>query len=226
MHRKKRLTRLERRISRPESGRFLITLMLIELLVVLVVSVVRNASSAEPAAPFDQTLEAIGDCMACSPAPWPDEWNQQYLETIRRVVESHQDVPHFALRLEILCKGFTPYWDGLTKSDERFSFVVHRAQIRWYIEHLMSTKFPTDQERQKLRNQYKDIWNFAAGSLLVQFPFLDPNAVEKAKADDLSQCYYKIDAPLMPDSKPKRFDAPHLASCASSCAPMTSRRKD
>jgi hypothetical protein len=33
---------------------------------------------------------------------------------------------------------------------------------------------------------------------LEQFPFLDANAVEAAKADDLSLCYGKIDAPLMP----------------------------
>jgi len=38
--------------------------------------------SAEPAL-TEQTLQAIEDCMAHSPAPRPDEWKQEYLETIR-----------------------------------------------------------------------------------------------------------------------------------------------
>lgn len=62
----------------------------------------------------------------------------------------------------------------------------------------MGTEFPTKQERQRLRDQYKDLWDYAATSLLAQFLFLDPNAVQKAKADDLNLCYGKIDAPLMP----------------------------
>ncbi len=62
----------------------------------------------------------------------------------------------------------------------------------------MGTKFPSEEERQKLRDQFTDIWEHAADSLLKQFPFLDPNAVQAAKADDLSICYRKIDAPLMP----------------------------
>ena len=62
----------------------------------------------------------------------------------------------------------------------------------------MASEFPIEQERQKLRDQYTDIWDHAADSLLVQFPFLDPNAVQKVKTDDLSECYRKIAAPLMP----------------------------
>ena len=146
----------------------------------------------------EQTLQAIEDCMARSPAPWPDEWKRQYLETIRSAVESHQDAPHYALRLEILRKGFQPCWEGLTKTKDRSLFEVYRTRMRWYTEHLMGTKFPSDAERQKLRNQYTDIWDHAASSLLAQFPFLDPNAVQAAKADNLSLCYRKIDAPLMP----------------------------
>ena len=62
----------------------------------------------------------------------------------------------------------------------------------------METKFPSDDERDKLRDQYTHIWDHAAGSLLAQFPFLDPNAVPTAKADHLRQCCRKTEAPLMP----------------------------
>jgi len=153
--------------------------------------------SAEPAL-TEQTLEAIRNCMARSPAPWPDEWKRQYLETIRRAVELHQDAPHYAVRLEILRKGFAPCWQSLRKTQDRPLFEVYRCRTRWYVEHLMGTEFPSEEERQTLRVQFTEIWNHAANSLLEQFPFLDPNAVQAAKADDLSLCYRKLDAPLMP----------------------------
>jgi len=146
----------------------------------------------------EQTLEAIRNCMARSPGLWPDEWRQEYFDTIRSAVESHRDAPHYAARLEILREGFAPCWQGLTKIKDRSLFEVYRTRIRWYTEHLMGTKFPSDEERQKLRNQYTDIWNHAANSLLRQFPFLDPNTVQAAKADDIRVCHSKIDAPLLP----------------------------
>ena len=136
--------------------------------------------------------------MAQSPTPWPGEWKQEYIETIHRVVESHRDALHFDKRLKILREGFAPCWEGLTKSRERALFEVCRCRMRWYVEHLMETEFPSEEERQQLRDQYTDIWNYAADSLLAQFPFLDPNTVQKARQDDLSICYRKIDTPLMP----------------------------
>jgi hypothetical protein len=100
--------------------------------------------------------------------------------------------------LEILTKGFKPYWQSFKKTSDRSLFEVHRAQIRWYIENLMNTQFPTEGERKKLRNQYTDIWNYAADSLLKQFSFLDPDVVMKTKVEHLSECYCKIESPLMP----------------------------
>lgn len=168
------------------------------LILTLFSSIVYGVTGSKKLSASEQTLKAIQDCMSRSPIPWPDEWKQQYLETIRKAVELHRDVPHFALQLEILRKGFALYWDVFTKSTDRSLFEVHLAQIRWYIEHLMSTEFPSEDERKKLRDQYKNIWDHVANSLLKQFLFLDPNVVEEAKADDLSQCYRKIDAPLIP----------------------------
>lgn len=97
--------------------------------------------SPEPAL-TEQTLQAIKDCMARSPAPWPDEWKREYIETIRSAVELHQDTPHYTVRLEILRKGFAPCWEGLTKTKDRSLFEVYRTRMRWYTEHLMGTKFP------------------------------------------------------------------------------------
>jgi len=172
-------------------------------LVILVIISLLSAISIGKIAPVEpalttQTLQAIANCMARTPGEWPDEWKQKYIETIRRAVESHRDAPHYALRLEILRKGFAPCWEGLTKNKDRPLFEVYRCRMRWYVEHLMGTEFPSEAERQKIRDQFTDIWDHAAGSLVAQFPFLDANAVQAAKADDLNLCYRKIDAPLMP----------------------------
>jgi len=146
----------------------------------------------------EQTLKAIEECVARSPGEWPDEWKRQYLETIRSAVESNRDAGHYDLRLEILREGFEPCWEGLTKNKDKSLFEVYRTRIRWYVEHLMGTEFPYNVERQRLRNQFTDIWDYAASSILEQFPFLDANAVQIAKTEDLNLCYGKIDAPLMP----------------------------
>jgi len=61
---------------------------------------------------IEQTLEAIQHCMTQSPAPWPDEWKREYIETIYQTVESHRDAPHFDNRLEILREGFSSCWKG------------------------------------------------------------------------------------------------------------------
>ena len=147
---------------------------------------------------IEQTLKTIEDCMERSPAPWPEEWEDEYLDTIRREIVLHRYVTHFDLRLQILKKGFGPYWESFEKNAERSFFELHCTRTRWYIEHLIGSEFPTDQERQKLRDQYKDLWNDAADSLLEQFPFIDPNAVMRAEVEDLSECYRKIETPLIP----------------------------
>jgi len=154
-------------------------------------------SSAQPAL-MEQSLGAIRDCMVRSPAPWPEAWRKEYVDTIRHAISLHQEATQYEARLEILRKGFEQYWEGLKKSKERSVFEVHRAQIRWYTEHLMGTKLLSKDERQKLRNQYNDLWNYAACLLLNQFPFLEPNTVHIAKAEHLSQCYLKIEVPLLP----------------------------
>jgi hypothetical protein len=62
----------------------------------------------------------------------------------------------------------------------------------------METEFPTEHQKQAVRDRYTAIWNKAAESLLTQFPFLDPNAVQAAKTDSLRECYRRIGAPLLP----------------------------
>jgi len=146
----------------------------------------------------DQTLQAIEDCISRTPSQWPEEWKQEYIETIRKAIELNRDASHYVVRLEILGNGFEPYWQSFKKTQERSLFDVHCARIRWYVEYLMGSEFPTKEERRKLRDQYTDTWDYASNSLIEQFTFLDPNTVQNAKQDDLIICYRKIDAPLIP----------------------------
>lgn len=168
------------------------------IIISLLSGIANGATGSEKPGLVEQAIKSIRNCMEQSPVPWPDEWKREYIATIRKAIELHRDVPHYAVRLEILNKGFAPYWESFTKTQDRFLFEVYRTRMHWYTENLMGTTFPSEAERQKLRYQYTDIWNYAASLIIEQFPFLDPNAVHTAKGEDLSVCYNKIDAPLMP----------------------------
>jgi len=177
---------------------------LIELLVVVAIiallmtgSAVRAAGSAKTG-PKEQTLAAVRDCMAKSPAPWPQAWQKEYVDTIGAAIGSCQDSSQYATRLQILRQGFPPYWEGLKKGKERSLFEVHRAEIRWFVESLMTRELPSEAEKQKLRDQWRVLMDDAAAALVTQFPFLDPNIVQAAKTDYLAKCYRDIEATLLP----------------------------
>jgi hypothetical protein len=157
-----------------------------------------QGSDANHASAIEEALAAVQDCMARSPAPWPDAWRQEYLNTIREAISSDPNASQFLRRLEILRGGFALYWADLKNTPERSHFEVRRAQIRWYVENLMAAELPGEEETALLRHQYENLANHAAEGLLAQFSFLDPNEVRNAKAAYLADCYREIDAPLQP----------------------------
>jgi hypothetical protein len=170
------------------------------LLVVLVCTCGSTAKGADPNQPsaIDSVLVAVGNCMTRSPAPWPEPWTQEYLDTIRQAVAAKPDASEYARRLQIVQEGFALYWSQLKNTPERSFFEVRRAQIHWYVENLMASALPSPDEVRMLRRQYEDLANHAAQGLVAQFSFLDPNRVQEARADYLADCYRKIDAPLLP----------------------------
>jgi hypothetical protein len=153
--------------------------------------------SAEPNS-LAQALATVRDAMTKSPAPWPQPWQEEYTETIRQVAVARRDSPGYASRLDILRNGFAPYWEAVPKNDQRSLFEVRQAEIRWYVENLMAGELPTDGSREKLREQYKSLVEYATDALLTQFPFLDPNRVRLAQANHLRKCYRIIESPLLP----------------------------
>ncbi len=181
-----------------QNGYTLIEILVTIAIVALVTAIPALAEgSAEPNS-LAQALAAVRDTMTKSPAPWPQGWQEEYVETIRHVAVAHRDSPGYVARLDILRNGFAPYWEAVPKNDQRSLFEVRQAEIRWYIGSLMSAEPPGHNERQKLYDQHKDLAEYAAGSLLTQFPFLEPNMVADAKADYLRECYRNVEAPLLP----------------------------
>jgi len=164
-------------------------------LLLLVVGKVMGGAEADQ---IEQALAVVRDCLTRSPAPWPEAWQREYIDTIRQAIVPNRDAAQYGRRLEILARGFRPYWDGLKKDQDRSLFEIQRAQIRWYVESLMATDLPGEEEIQTLRHQYEEIGGYAASSLLTQFPFLDPQIVHAAKADYLGECYRSIQTPLLP----------------------------
>ena len=55
-------------------------------------------SSAKPAL-TKQSLQAIRDCMARSPASWPDAWQQEYVDTIRHAISLQKEATQYEARL-------------------------------------------------------------------------------------------------------------------------------
>jgi hypothetical protein len=146
----------------------------------------------------DAVLAIVRDCTSRSSTPWPEAWQREYGDTIREAIALHQNAPEFNRRMQILRDGFALYWPQLQNTKERSQFEVRHAEIRWYVENLMIAQLPGEQEKALLRRQYEDLANHAAESLLAQFSFLDPNRVQKAKADHLADYCRNLDAPLLP----------------------------
>lgn len=169
------------------------------VLVFLLAAVAAATADSARSAPMEQTLAAVRECMAKSPPPWPEAWQKEYVDTMGEVIASHQDASQYAARLQIIRQGFPPYWEGLKKGREQSLFEVHRAEIRWYVESLMGGELAGEAEKQKLRDQWRALMDDSAAALVTQFPFLDPNVVQKAKAVYLTKCYRDIEAPLLPN---------------------------
>jgi hypothetical protein len=156
------------------------------------------AATSSPLSAGEEVLEVIRACMGTSPAPWPEAWCREYIDTIRQATTAGQNTVPSAPHLQALGDAFPSYWQGLTKSENRAHFEVQSAEIQWYTEHLMRAALPSETEKQKRCDRWKGLWGYATTSLLTQFPFLDPNLVREAEKDLLAQCHRHIDAPLIP----------------------------
>lgn len=156
------------------------------------------ATDSVPAGPVERTIRAVERCIDAAPGPWPDGWRREYIDAIREAIAADPNAVPGAWHLTALERGFGPYWQAIGKGPDRPSFEVQRAEIRWYVEHLMTVEGPDEGRTRTLREQYGTLWAHAADSLLAQFPFLDPNAVQAARADHQALCDARIDAPLVP----------------------------
>ena len=157
-----------------------------------------QAGEADTTRPMELTLVVIRDHLEASSPPWPEAWRSEYLETIRATSNGCEELPDATRRLDLLERGFLSYWDGLEKDGDRALFEQQCAEIRWYVASLMALDFPSEEERQILPHQWEALCREMTDSLLMQFPFLDPNVVCRAEADYLDHCLSCTEAPLLP----------------------------
>ena len=153
---------------------------------------------SETAAPTDQVLTVIQNCIAAPASPWPQSWREEYVDTVGEALKIEMEPVEFRQRLDILTRGFKPYWEQIKTDRNRAMFDFQCARIRWYTEQLMAPDFPSPEDRDPLSRQWRTLWSDAGDALLSQFPFLDPNIVRQAESDHLNKCLQRIDAPLEP----------------------------
>lgn len=168
------------------------------LLTILLTALACHSTSFGTSSEMEQTLAAVEDCIAASPASWPPVWCNEYVEAIRDASTVSDEPSDYALRLSALREGFPLYWGVVNTMPDRPLFELQCAEIRWYARHLVTSVFPSEEDRRAVREQVTDLWQDAANSLMAQFTFLDPNVVRRAQADHLQRCLRWVDAPLKP----------------------------
>jgi len=149
--------------------------------------------------PLDQALATVQDCMARSRASWPDAWQREYLDTVRKVLASDPNLPDYQARIEVFRRGFMRYWgQGQGTKLTQLEYDLRKAEIRWYCETLMSQDLPSDSERAILKAQLRDLCDYAGQYLKGRFPFLTPARVEEAKKAVVAEFDQEVDSPLLP----------------------------
>lgn len=165
------------------------------------------AESAGPG-PLEQTLAAVQDCMARSPAPWPDAWQGEYLDTVRKALASDPNLPDYRAKIEVFRRGFTRYWaQGQGSGLTQLEYDLRKAETRWYCETLMSQDLPSASERAILKAQLRDLCDYAGQYLKGRFPFLTPRCVEEAEKSVLTEFDQEVDSPLLPIFRKPLSDA-------------------
>ena len=154
---------------------------------------------SEQPASIENMLPSIKRCLYESGVEWTAEQQEQYVGTIRRTVLEYRDRPDFSVRLDIIRKGFPLFWHHINKSAcSGGQLGVYKAEIRWYVEHLMMEGLACEKERKVLKSQYRDLFGYAVQSLRAQFPLLSDEIAESSLQDGLKRSYERIEAPLMP----------------------------
>ena len=157
------------------------------------------APAMDPVESLHVALRSVEQDLAESHVQWPAEWQKVYVDTIREAAIPYATQPGFAPRCEILEKGFPLFWQHISKSPcSAAQFEVYRAEIRWYMEFLMTRDLPTDDAKSLLRSQYHELLDYAGRSLQKQLPGLEPEVARACLQDQLQQCRDRIAAPLMP----------------------------
>jgi len=79
--------------------KYILSVLRSVLIISLLSGIVTEATGSEKPDLVKKTIEIIRNSMYSSPVPWFDEWKKEYIETIRKAVELHRDVPRYTCLL-------------------------------------------------------------------------------------------------------------------------------
>lgn len=149
--------------------------------------------------PLEHTLATVRECMARAPAPWPQQWQDQYVDAIRRGLAGDPNRAGYAEKLEIARSGFARYWGktpvaGLTQAQ----YEVLQAEMQWYCETLMAEDLPSASEKTLLQRQFRELCDYATEYLTARFPFVLAEYVQESKEAALREFDEDLAAPLVP----------------------------
>lgn len=130
---------------------------------------------------------------------WQPEWQCEYLDTLKQVLNEYNDVSNYNKRVEILLNGFDSYWAKVRiPKCTNSQFNMLKAEIQWFSETLMSEELSSDTEKDLLKSQLRDLCNYTTKHLKGQFPFLEESYIQKAKEDMLREFNIEIENPIVP----------------------------
>ncbi len=147
----------------------------------------------------EEAVATVRGCMDRAPAPWPDAWQREYVDTVRKALSVDPNRPDYAVRLDIFCRGFRRHWDRCQGSHlTQARYEVLKAEMRWYCETLMAEDLPSTSEKMLLQRQFRELCDYATEYLMARFPFLISEYVQEAKEAVLREFDEDLTAPLMP----------------------------
>ncbi len=157
------------------------------------------AGPASPQGHIEDIIDAIRQRITDPNAGWSIEWQREYITAVEDVVRRHTDVPDYDTRLDIVRRGFHPYWILISQTQcNRIQFEVYKAEIDWFIDTLMSDPLPSEADGRALRMQLWELCSWSGEHLRGQFPFLEEMIVQEAQSVIMRELDERLASPLLP----------------------------
>jgi hypothetical protein len=128
----------------------------------------------------------------------PTEWADDYAAYVKALLKQYASSLNFAERFRFFQDGFPFVLRGWGNVDSPARLEIHKAEIRWYIEHLMTDPIMDQATRVTLQEQCETVVSTAMDSLSREFPAISKTSLQSAHDEILEECHTAISQPLFP----------------------------